>query len=154
MKILNKQKVMLIAVVLGLFFTGTSYAWPTNERRGLPERGKGQQMLERLNLSPEQETQIKQMQRDRRQVSEGLRRDLREKRKELKQELDKTDSDPGKIKALTQDLKEINSRIVDEQVSGALQMKKMLSPEQYQAFSEAIKDMQDKGGFERRRRPR
>ena len=108
-------------------------------------------MLEKLNLSPQQEAQIRKLQQANRERSRDLRRNLSQKRRELKQELDKQNSDPEKIKALTSDLKVIDGQLIDEQVDRVLRMKEMLSPEQYQTFCDTFKDI-DKGNLRRRRR--
>jgi len=146
MKPLNKQMMILAAIALGLVFSGAAYA-KMFEEEGQPNKGNRDQVIKQLNLTPQQEAQIKQLQMLNRQKAKELFRRLKEKRRELADELDKARSNPIKIRALIAALKDIQGRLIEQRVDGVLKMKEILTPEQYQKFSETLKSMR-KRNFE------
>jgi len=146
MKPLNKQMMILAAIALGLVFSGAAYA-KMFEEEGQPNKGNRDQVIKQLNLTPQQEAQIKQLQMLNRQKAKELFRRLKEKRRELADELDKARSNPIKIRALIAALKDIQGRLIEQRVDGVLKMKEILTPAQYQKFSETLKSMR-KRNFE------
>ena len=151
MKIGHTQAVILAAAVLGLVCTGVSFAQQHDEEQSKPYKGKAEKVLSQLNLSPQQEAQIKELHKGNRQRAKELRQALREKRKALEEELNKPNSDLAKIKALTAELKDMEGRVTEERVNGVLKMKEILTPEQYLAFSNAVKKMHNGDNDKRRR---
>jgi len=147
MKPLNKQMMVLAAIALGLVFSGTANAKVFEEEEGQPNKGNRDQVIKQLNLTPQQEAQIKQLQVLNRQKAKELFRRLKEKRRELADELDKARSNPIKIRALIAALKDIQGRLIEQRVDGVLKMKEILTPAQYQKFSETLKSMR-KRNFE------
>ena len=150
MKPLNKQMMILAAIALGLVFSGAAYA-KMFEEEGQPNKGNRDQVIKQLNLTPQQEAQIKQLQMLNRQKAKELFRRLKEKRRELADELDKARSNPIKIRALIATLKDLQGRMIEQRVEDVLKMKEILTPEQYQKFSETLKSMRQRN-FERRER--
>jgi len=151
MKPLNKQMVILVAIALGLVFSGAAYAKMSEEEAGQPNKDKRDQIIQQLNLTPQQEAQIKQLQRFNRQKAKELLLRLKEKRKELADELDKARSNTIIIRALIAQLKDIQGRLIEQRVNDVLKMKEILTPEQYQKFNETLKNMR-KRNFEQKRR--
>jgi len=147
MKPLNKRMMLLAAIALGLVFSGTANAKMSEEETGQPNKDKRSQVIKQLNLTPQQEAQIKQLQMLNRQKAKELFLRLKEKRKELANELDKEHSNPIKIRALIAELKDIQGSLIEQRVDGVLKMKELLTPEQYQKFSETLKNMR-KRNFE------
>ena len=150
MKIGYTYAAILAAAVLGLMCTGVSFA-QHGEEQSKPYKGKAEKVLSQLNLSPQQEAQIKELHKGNRQRAKELRQALREKRKALEEELDKPNSDLAKIKALTAELKDMEGRVTEDRVNGVLKMKEILTPEQYLAFSNAVKKMHNGDNDKRRR---
>ena len=151
MKPLNKQMMMLAAIALGLVFSGVANAKTSEEEAGQPNKDKRDQIIQQLNLTPQQEAQIKQLQRFNRQKAKELLLRLKEKRKELADELDKARSNTIIIRALIAQLKDIQGRLIEQRVNDVLKMKEILTPEQYQKFNETLKNMR-KRNFEQKRR--
>jgi len=153
MKPLNKQMMILAAIALGLVFSCTANAKMPEEEAGQPNKDKREQVIRQLNLTPQQEAQIKQLQMLNRQKAKELFLRLKEKRKELADELDKAHSSPIKIKALIAELKDIQGCLIEQRVDDVLKMKEILTPEQYQKFSETLKSMRKRNFEQKRRQP-
>jgi len=142
MKPANKNLVMLVAAVLGLFFLKEAYAQPFNEG---PGRGGAGKIFEKLNLTPEQETKIREFQKSERQSAKAIHSDMEKKREALKVELDKPVSDQAKIKTLVAEMKDIHGKLIEQRVNGALKMKEILTPEQFAKFKDSLKQFEKKG---------
>ncbi|MDD5237507.1 MAG: hypothetical protein PHU96_00895 [Candidatus Omnitrophica bacterium] len=151
MKLVRIRMIVLAAIVTGLVFAGASYAQQIDEGQDQPYRGKADEVLKKLNLSAQQEVKIKEFQDINRGKTKELRLNLKEKRKELMEELIKPISDKAGIKFLTRDLKDIEGRLIEHRVNGVIQMKEVLAPEQYRTFSDTLKNMR-KEDFGRKRR--
>ena len=140
MKNANKQITVLLTVVMGLVSCGISYA-QMGEKEAQPYRKKAEEVFNKLGLSAQQEAQVKEARKINREIAKKLFQELREKRKELAVELDKTRSDPQKIKVLVYALKDVQGRLIEQRVEGILKLKEILSPEQYRTFSDSLKKM-------------
>ena len=137
----NKLIVALLVVALGLVFSGVSYAGPNDKGHSGPYKGGPDAVLKQLNLSQQQETQVKELQKSDREKAKEYRLNLTGKRKELISALDEPKTDMAKVKALTAELKNISGSMIDQRVNSALKMKEILTPEQYRKFSDTIKAM-------------
>lgn len=151
MKLVKMRMIVPAAIAMALAFAGASYAQQINEG-GQPYRDKADEVLKKLNLSPQQEARIKEFQDINRGKTKELRLNLREKRKELIEELDNPNSDTARIKVLTSDLKDIEGRLIEHRVNGAIQMKRVLTPEQYRTFNDTLKNMHKEDSGRKRRR--
>lgn len=151
MKALSKQMMVVIVIAAGLVFSGRAYAKMFEEDQGRPNKGKADQIIQQLHLTPQQEAQIKQLQTVNRKKAKELFRRLREKRIELAEELDKPRSNYARIEALILELKQLQGRLIEHRVNDILKMKEILTPEQYQKFNETLKNMRLRH-FERRGR--
>jgi Spy/CpxP family protein refolding chaperone len=67
--------------------------------------------------------------------------EMRQARQALRDELNKPGSDMAVVKKLAGELKNLQARQVDARVEGILDMKKVLTPEQFKAFQEKTKQV-------------
>ncbi len=153
MKRYNKIVVILVTALLGFACAGISYGAGGGEKY----RPRAGVMFKKLNLTPQQETQLRQLRQKNHQTLRELHRTLMEKRKALAEELDKQKVDMAKIKVLTAELKDIEGSLIEERVNQALKMKEILTPEQYRIFRDTLKDVQRerihrRGGFKDEKR--
>ena len=76
-----------------------------------------------------------------------VRESIRAKREELRDELDKEQTDPAKIEAITSELKKLEGDRVDQEVKGILGMKETLTPEQFKK----LRSREHRGGRHERK---
>jgi|WetSurMetagenome_2_1015567.scaffolds.fasta_scaffold688569_1 Spy/CpxP family protein refolding chaperone len=141
MKTANKRITVLTALIVGLVFSGAAYAQPAEGKGAQPYKKKAEEVLKKLNLSPQQEAQINVARESSRESAKKLFQELKNKRKELAVELDKQKSDPEKIKIFIADLKGLQGSLIEQRVDSIMRMKEILTPEQYRAFSDTMKKM-------------
>lgn len=133
-------------------FASSAFAQPQDdtafEEKAKRAEKRMEKLAEELNLTPEQQAAIKQNRSENFDQAGNLHKRLREVRKQLKDELDKADTDIAKVKGLTAQLKELEAQMIDSRVSRIVEMKKILTPEQYkqlqQKMQERIKERREK----------
>ena len=144
---------VLAAIITGLACAGISYGQEPQQDTGKKSRGQAEELLKKLELTPEQEAQVKEYQETSRRKNKELRGLLQEKRKALKEELDKPETDMEKVEALSVEMQNVQVSMVKEGVQGALQMKRILGPEQYKAFSDMLDKLHKEHSGKRKRSP-
>lgn len=129
---------LLLAVALGGAQAATSPA--SVEKMATPQPGGGGEMrhgkrpgkmMKELDLTPEQNEKFKAQRKEQSAAMKKVRESIRAKREELRDELDKEQTDPAKIEAITSELKKLEGDRVDQEVKGILGMKETLTPEQF-----------------------
>jgi Spy/CpxP family protein refolding chaperone len=105
---------------------------------------KYDKLTESLGLSEEQIALLKNRKQVKMESREKLRSKLRAEEKALKQELEKSVSDDTKIKELADSIKNIHSEMVDERIRGILEIKAILTAEQYAEFKSRVGSYKDK----------
>jgi Spy/CpxP family protein refolding chaperone len=142
---------VLAVLVLAAANCTQSYAQEPDEGHGKQFKQKMEAVLEQLKLTPKQETQIRESHKSDREQVQNMFRSQKEQRKALGEELDKPTPDMEKVKALTANLKDFESRMIDQRVKSVLKMKEILTPEQYQTFSNSLAQMRQERRSKQRR---
>ena len=120
-----------------LLSTVNSYAQEQNQQGQMRERfNRSEDFTKTLNLTPEQQAQIKQQRGANKEKVMQLRQQLRAKRSELKEELDKPSVDMNKINSIVAETKTLMAEQLDLRVKGILAMKQVLTPEQFKKLHE------------------
>ncbi|TRZ50743.1 MAG: periplasmic heavy metal sensor [Dehalococcoidia bacterium] len=99
---------------------------------------KFDKMIEALGLSDEQVAQLKDRKQAKMKSREKLHSALKKQKQELRDELEKPESDNARIKQIADSIKQIQSEMIDERIKGILEIKAILTPEQYSKFKEKI----------------
>ena len=110
----------------------------SRQKQGGQKQEKFNNLIEKLSLSKEQVAQLKSHKQTKMESRKKLHSALKKQKQELKDELDKPESDNTRIKQIADSIKQIQSEMVDERIKGILEIKAMLSPEQYSEFKKNI----------------
>ncbi|GAB3277877.1 Spy/CpxP family protein refolding chaperone [Parahaliea aestuarii] len=130
MKQLLKQTLTATGLSIALLGAGTSLAGPG------PERGPGtdvviERMSERLSLSDDQETRIRQIMESQRSQGEADRERLGELRETLRSNSDSGDNfDAGAVQSAADEIGQITSRMTYQMAESQHQVREVLSDEQ------------------------
>ncbi len=93
-------------------------------------------MDKELNLSVDQQKQLKDFRAAQRTVMGSVLKRQKEALDALKGEFSKPQSDRTVIDSLAAELKELSSQLVDLRTAAMMKMKEVLSPEQFKQFNE------------------
>lgn len=135
---------------------GNKRGGPRMERRNTDDRRE--RMFKELNLTPEQKEKLKAHREANRQRAETLRQAMRAKREAMRLELEKPDFKADRARALHEDLKKLQAQAADARFNGILEVRQILTPEQFQKFHQLTRQRMeerraDRGQPDRRRGP-
>ena len=99
------------------------------------------EVFKQLNLSHEQEKQLKAQRNKHREQTEEIRKSLKTKREEIRNELQKQELNMEKINKTHSELKDLRSKTADLRLEGILEVRNILTTEQFKKFCELKKDI-------------
>jgi Spy/CpxP family protein refolding chaperone len=108
---------------------------------------KIKEMHAKLGLDADQQAKLEAHRKDHREEGRALRESLREKRAALRAELEKTSLDEPRVRALHEELKALDARAADHRLNGVLEVRKILTPEQFKKFQEMFHERLEKAGW-------
>jgi len=143
----NTIKKLSTLLILIVFVTSTQmvYAYPSDrecETKEGQENGKGerfQNLIEKLDLTPEQKETLLQQRTANGDKMKQIRDELKEARKNLHKELKTPETNEGMINSQVAKIKELQGQLIDLRVSSFLEMKKVLTSEQMEKMSQMHK---------------
>jgi len=144
---INTKKCMavLFAIVTGLFLLSATNALAeeghefNKEEHRKEWQAKKAKMYEQLGLTEEQKQALKTHREGHRKGAKALIDQLKEKRKAFRQTLEDPNADAGAITAANNEMKALSNRLADDRLNGILEVRKILTPEQYKQFNELHK---------------
>ena len=103
-------------------------------------------MNEKLGITPEQAAQLNAHRAEHREQMKTIKESTKQKRDQLKTELEKPEVDQGVVQQIATELKSLQAQLIDMRIAGVLFVKSILTPEQYQKFkTHASEKMKQKG---------
>lgn len=157
-----------LAVILLMIAVATGSAWafpagnngaPNGFPAGKSDRGSMRQMaghrfgpdkegqnagkrmgmvMDELGLTAEQKEQMQEFHKQQGEKAKAIMETVRGKQRELRDELEKYDSDMKKVGALVDDLTTAHKQMLEQRVEGVVSMKKVLTKEQFAALNEKM----------------
>jgi Spy/CpxP family protein refolding chaperone len=154
MKIKTMIGTGVIAVMVLFFFTAApAYAegdhYQSRQKWNSEKQEKFDKMIEKLGLSDEQVAQLKTHKQAKIESRKKLYSELSKQKQELKDELEKPVSDNARIKQIADSIKQIQSEMIDERIKGILEIKAILTPEQYSEFKANIHSYRERKEMKR-----
>ncbi len=107
--------------------------------KGKMEAGR-QELYKDLNLTDEQKKLLEANKAKHREEMKALAGQMKEKKAEVRQELQKDQLDMAKITQLNNELKALQAQMLDHRLESTLEVRKILTPEQFKKFISKIED--------------
>jgi periplasmic protein CpxP/Spy len=123
------------------------------EKKGWGNRG--QKMFEQLNLSADQETQIKSIMEQAKTSNQGLREQVKTAREQLKTVMASSDASDDAIRQAHQQVQTLGQQVGEQRFETMLKIRSVLTPAQRTKFAELRKQGRGhhKGGHRDRQAP-
>ena len=141
MKIKTK-KILVYVVAIAILFSmhiETAYAFGDKIDKMREHREKAMDsMIEKLDLTPEQQKKIDRQRKTQRKKREQLKTKLRAEMEALKKELDKSKVDRRKVDRLIDKIADLRGKMMKERVNGILAMRETLTQEQQDKLKEQM----------------
>ncbi len=151
----TKTKMILISMMIagmivipeiteaGAFGKRDRYCSKDSEYRhkGYSHQERFDNMAEELGLSQQQQEQLRQQKEGHRLKRLKRREALQDVHQRLKEELSRENIDRDRLNSIAGEMKQLQSQMIDDRIDGILQMREILTPEQYQTFREKAQKM-------------
>lgn len=131
---MNKTKITLMAVLLGLLLTSQAFAWGPGDGRGC--RAGWEASYEKLNLTDAQKTKIEALRDENYKATRPLREKLFDKSVELRRLWLQANPDKDKIGAAQKEMRALRNEMEDKVTALRLEIRKVLTPEQREKLAD------------------
>ncbi len=141
---MNVKRIKIIVLSIAALLTVSSpvlYAYSCSDKSCRQEKGvkckmeTGRQGIYKdLNLSDEQNKALEENKNKHRDGMKALFGEVKEKKASIRGELQKGELDMAKITQLNNDLKKLEAQMLDRKLEGILEVRKILTPEQFKKF--------------------
>jgi Spy/CpxP family protein refolding chaperone len=135
---------LLLAPVSGFCAEAEQMGPPPGVHEGKGEGRHFEKTFDALGLSAEQKDKLKAGREKNRDVGKQAREEIRNAREALGQELDKPTLDVAKVKALHETLKTLILKGEDRRLDMILEVRAIMTPEQFAAFQKIMKESRSK----------
>ncbi len=157
----GKRKIKLVWALAGaliLIHGSPARAQDDSDRQERRERFNArmeeriQRMHSELGLSSEQQRKLKAHRESKMQRHRAYREKIRAQRQALRAELQKPDIDRQRVNALHNEIKHLMNQSADDRLEGILEVREILTPEQYRAFMKKKEEFKGRRGQWREKR--
>lgn len=97
-----------------------------------------------LNLTDTQKKALEENKKARREAMKTLFNDMKEKRAAMREELQRDELNIGKITQINNELKILSAQMLDHRLEGILEVRKILTPEQFRKFMAKTEGRQER----------
>ena len=147
MNVRLRQVIYTLGIVGVMLLTSNVYSQPPEEQFNRHEemrekmRARMLEVFKQLDLSPEQEEQLQAHRKNHREQAGEFWESLRAKKEAIRNELQKEELNMEEIYKIHNELKGLLSNKADHRLEGILEVRKILTAEQFRKFCELRKDM-------------
>ena len=128
--------VVCITIIIGISnFSGlNAQSFSVFSKKAGHKKEMINKVINELNLTSEQSERILKQRNAHRKGRDESRQLLRDRRKQLRTELEMRDTDRVRIDRVAGEIKKLQARMLDERIESVLEIKEVLTPAQYEVF--------------------
>lgn len=98
--------------------------------------GRFEKMNKELGLTKEQAEKLRAHRKSQREANQALLQQMQAKREALRAELENEKVDAGKAKSINEELKALHNKMADQRLAGVLEVRQILTAEQFKKLRE------------------
>ena len=137
-----KRTVLLLILAITFLSVNSVYAESSWKGHGegykKQHQARKEEMYKELGLSEEQQVQIKEHRERSHAKMKTIKESLKKQRENLREILSRYDADPTEIEKIALEIKYLNSQLIDHRIAAVLEVKTILTPEQFTKFQEKM----------------
>ncbi len=147
MNVKLRQVIYSLGIVAVMLLSTNVYSQPQGDSFNRSDemrkkmKAKMLEVFKQLDLSPEQEKQLNIHRKRHREQGKEIHTSIRAKREAMKEELQKQALDMEKINKIHSEMKSMHSKKADHRLEGILEVRKILTTEQFVKFMELRKNL-------------
>ena len=107
-----------------------------------PTGKRGEKIFQELNLTKEQQDKMTANRKAQRQEMMKLREQIRQKQEQLQESLGSASVTPASVGPLVNDIKSLQSQLIDLRINGIFAVKAIMTPEQFAKFQQLTQERQ------------
>ncbi|MDD5136002.1 MAG: Spy/CpxP family protein refolding chaperone [Candidatus Omnitrophica bacterium] len=141
-----KKVITLLVITAFVLSSGIGYVYAGDKCTECGKNAKGnvgvrqEKLYKALNLTDEQKKMLEENKTKNTEQMKATFDQIKEKKNAMREELQKATLDMGKITQINNDLKKLESDMLDQRLQSILGVRHILSPEQFKKFSEKMKE--------------
>ena len=136
---MNKIKVIAVTLAVVFMAVSASFAQPHEGYGQGSEMPKGR-VPQELNLKSEQQKELIENRKAQHEQMEKLHNAIRQKQEQLQQALNNPAATQATVAPLVKELKALQGGLIDLRVKGILEVKRILTPEQFLKFQQMTEE--------------
>jgi protein CpxP len=134
-------QVLTLALSTGLIFATNAHAqWEGSGNWREKKDAKIQEVYDQLDLTPDQKTRLAANKEKNNALRDQVSKEIKENMQALGEELKKPTLDLNKIKTLHSTTKDLRNKMSDQRLESILEVRTILTPEQFAKFTDLIKE--------------
>jgi Spy/CpxP family protein refolding chaperone len=147
MNIRLRKVIYTLGIVGVMLLTSNVYSQPQEDRFNTSDemrekmKAKMLEVFKQLDLSPEQKEQLKAHRKDHRGQGKEFRENMKAKKEAIRNELQKEELNMENVYTIHKELKDLLVQKADHRLEGILEVRKILTAEQFRKFCELRKEM-------------
>lgn len=154
-----KRLAMMIAVLgaaLVLSSPAVYAAWAPSQKDAVKTKevkekweAKRQELYKKLDLTDDQKKALEENKNQNREQTKALFQSIKDKKEQMRQELQSGQLNMDKINQLQNELKASQAQMLDSRLQGILEIRKILTPDQFKKFMAHMEEQKEHGKHER-----
>lgn len=146
-----RQIIYTLGIIGVMLLTSNVYSQPQEDRFNRSDemrneirekmKAKMLEVFKQLDLSPEQEEQLKNHRKNHRGQGKEFRENMKAKKEAIRNELQKEELNMENVYTIHNELKDLLIQKADHRLEGILAVREILTAEQFRKFCELRKDM-------------
>lgn len=140
---MGKKKIMFIGVAAFFFALSAAYG---QEQEGFKQHGEEKygKIVKELNLAPEQQKSLEENRKAQREEMKKTHLEIKEKHAKLREALKNPDVTRAAVEPLVNEIKFLQSQLIDRRINGIFTVKEILTKEQFVKFQQLMEKRQEK----------
>ncbi len=138
---MNNTRIMVLGLLVFFLLSGVGYA-KTPGGYFHQADWKRKDIFKELNLTPEQSEKLQANRTQNRQEAMQLRQSMKDKQTALQEALKNPDVTPETVAPMVNEIKSLQSKLIDQRLNGIFAVKDILTPEQFVKFQEMTEKRQ------------
>ena len=136
-----KRSGKIISIIMVLSLMMGAYAFGEGSCAGPGMHGKMfKKMFKGLELNRGQKEQLKQHFKKTKEAEKEIRKEMKLTRNRLREELGKKDLSTKEVDVIVEEMKYTSAKAIEQRVKGLIQVREILSKDQYEEFMEKMKE--------------
>lgn len=133
---MHRIKTMVFISVFVIFAAGTVFAQPTEEGNASRKTNIKEAMQKKLGITEEQQQKLEDNRKAQAEVMKNIQEGMKQQRGKLQEALKDPAVTRSSVDPIVAEMKSLQAQLIDQRINGIFTAKSILTPEQFEKFTE------------------